>query len=117
MTMPGYDSFMNPGTRPEDKKRLEPGDRLADGTVWEGSGHIDRLKARQAQLEQQVSGLQQELMQIEAELEVARKAMKSKSPSEEAAPASPSEEAVKPFNQPVQEKKPATKRKRKAHSA
>ena len=59
-----------------ERKRLKPGDRLADGTIWTGNSKLDGLNRVAADLKAKIVELQNKLQQVEAQiLELSPKAI------------------------------------------
>jgi outer membrane biosynthesis protein TonB len=117
-----YASTMGPAGK-RVRKRLKPGDRLADGTIYTGDFQVQNLKARQETLEAQIDALQSELAAIEqqlAELEEPEEVEPGteQPPEPEAEPEPESEKPIpepepeaEPEPEPEPKKKPATKKK------
>lgn len=59
-----------------ERKRLKPGDRLADGTIWTGNSRLDGLNRVAADLKAKIVELQNKLQGVEAQiLELSPKAI------------------------------------------
>lgn len=54
--------------RGQERKRLQPGDRLADGTLWTGNTRLDGLKKVAANLKSKIDNLQAELEKVMADI-------------------------------------------------
>ena len=51
-----------------ERKKLKPGDRLADGTIWSGNTKLDGLKQAVSETKGQIESLQAQLAELEAEI-------------------------------------------------
>jgi chromosome segregation ATPase len=59
-----YASTMGPAG-PRNRKRIQPGDRLADGTIYSGEAKLEALKKTAAALDQQIQQLMTQLAEVE----------------------------------------------------
>ena len=51
-----------------ERKRLKPGDRLADGTIWTGNTRLDGLRRVATDLKTKIVELQNKLQEVEAQI-------------------------------------------------
>lgn len=66
--MEAYASTMTNRGGPE-RKRLKPGDKMADGRIWTGSYKTAVLLQKKEKLESQIAALQAELQEVQKKLD------------------------------------------------